>query len=106
MKYFKDDQNNVFAYESDGSQDSFIPVHLEPISEAQALELANPPPTSEQLAEQARKKRDLLLAESDFSQLPDAPVNASVWAAYRQELRDVPEQVGFPETIDWPERPL
>jgi hypothetical protein len=59
----------------------------------------------ESLASQARAKRDQLLAASDFSQLPDAPVNAEAWAVYRQALRDVPDQVGFPHEIDWPVAP-
>lgn len=57
------------------------------------------------LATVARGTRDRLLAASDFSQLPDAPVDATAWATYRQALRDVPEQAGFPQVIDWPIRP-
>jgi hypothetical protein len=37
-----------------------------------------------------RAIRDRLLAESDWTQLPDAPVDATAWAEYRQELRDSP----------------
>ncbi len=37
-----------------------------------------------------RAIRDRLLAESDWTQLPDAPVDATAWAEYRQELRDAP----------------
>lgn len=41
--------------------------------------------------------RDLRLKESDWTVLPDLPASfTSVWAAYRQELRDVPNQPGFP----------
>lgn len=105
MKYFKDESNNIFAYDSDGSQDSFIKPGLTPISEQEAMAIANPPPSTEQLAAQARAQRDVLLAESDFSQLPDAPVNSAAWATYRQALRDVPEQPGFPQTIEWPVKP-
>ena len=65
----------------------------------------NPKPTDEQLAEQARFKRDRLLSESDWTQAPDAPVDQAAWAAYRQALRDVPQQEGFPTDINWPEQP-
>lgn len=53
----------------------------------------------------ARAQRDQLLMESDWTQLPDAPVNQVAWAAYRQLLRDVPSQVTFPTEIAWPTKP-
>lgn len=52
-----------------------------------------------------RHRRDTLLAQSDWTQVADAPVDAGAWAAYRQALRDLPGQPGFPETINWPVRP-
>lgn len=59
----------------------------------------------EQRAAAARQKRNQLLAESDFSQLTDAPVDREAWATYRQLLRDVTTQAGFPDVIDWPQKP-
>lgn len=52
-----------------------------------------------------RGKRDLLLKESDWTQLPDAPVDQEAWAAYRQALRDLPNHVNWPnlEADDWPQ---
>jgi hypothetical protein len=62
--------------------------------------------TTKQLAALARQRRDVLLKESDFSQLPDIPQATSLlWVPYRQALRDVPQQPGFPSTIDWPTQP-
>lgn len=52
-----------------------------------------------------RTERNHRLAESDWTQLPDAPVAAGTWAAYRQELRDVTDQVGFPWNVTWPKAP-
>ncbi len=63
------------------------------------------PAPPEKLAADARKKRDALLLESDYTQLPDAPVDAEAWEHYRQALRDVPEQEMFPEGVEWPEKP-
>ena len=57
------------------------------------------------LADAARAERDRLLAACDWTQVQDAPVDASAWAAYRQALRDVPAQVGFPEAVEWPVAP-
>lgn len=53
-----------------------------------------------------RKKRNELLAESDFSQLSDAPVDSAAWAVYRQQLRDLPSTVD-PVTgqYTWPAKP-
>ena len=59
----------------------------------------------EQLATAARSQRDALLSQSDWTQVPDAPVDQQAWADYRQALRDVPEQAGFPTDIDWPSKP-
>lgn len=53
----------------------------------------------------ARKQRDLLLKESDWTQVPDAPVDADAWKVYRQALRDITNQAGFPDKIDWPIKP-
>ena len=42
---------------------------------------------------------------SDWTQLPDSPADHEVWATYRQELRDVTAQEGFPWDVTWPEAP-
>ncbi len=55
-----------------------------------------------------RVYRDRLLAESDWTQLIDSPFSNDtngVWQAYRQALRDVPAQAGFPWNVTWPEAP-
>jgi len=52
-----------------------------------------------------RKERGVLLSESDWTQVADAPVDKAAWAIYRQALRDLPTQEGFPLDITWPEKP-
>jgi len=52
-----------------------------------------------------RAERDKLLMTSDWTQVDDSPVNKSAWATYRQLLRDVPAQSGFPNSITWPTKP-
>lgn len=54
------------------------------------------------LAKQVRAQRDALLRESDWTQLPDVPVDRQAWATYRQALRDITSQPGFPATVTWP----
>jgi len=61
--------------------------------------------TLEQEAEEVRTQRDALLKESDWTQVADAPVDQSAWADYRQALRDLPEQEGFPQEVVWPNPP-
>jgi hypothetical protein len=59
-------------------------------------------------AEQAksiRATRDEKLSECDWTQVEDAPVDKTVWATYRQALRDVTAQSGFPWTVEWPAKP-
>ena len=53
-----------------------------------------------------RADRDKKLRESDWTQLADAPVDKAAWATYRQALRDVPAQAGFPWDVKWPEQPV
>ncbi len=58
--------------------------------------------------EQAKAMRDQRgekLKDSDWTQVADAPVDKAVWATYRQALRDVTAQSGFPWTITWPVEP-
>ena len=56
-------------------------------------------------AKSIREERSTKLAESDWTQVADAPVDKAVWATYRQALRDITAQSGFPWTITWPDAP-
>ena len=53
-----------------------------------------------------RSERNARLAQGDWTQLADAPVDAKAWAKYRQELRDLPATIEDPTTtIVWPTPP-
>lgn len=52
-----------------------------------------------------RDERNALLAASDWTQLPDSPVDRQAWSVYRQALRDITSQSGFPFLIVWPTQP-
>ena len=55
-----------------------------------------------------REKRDKLIAETDYLLMPDYPISAENLEsikAYRQALRDVPQQDGFPLSVTWPVKP-
>ena len=60
---------------------------------------------TEAKAAEVRAERNEKLSASDWTQVADAPVDQAAWAAYRQALRDVPEQAGFPWSVVWPEKP-
>ena len=59
----------------------------------------------EEKAGQVRADRNVKLTASDWTQIADAPVDKQAWATYRQALRDVTAQEGFPWTITWPDAP-
>ena len=56
-------------------------------------------------AKSVRTTRGEKLKDTDWTQVADAPVDKAVWATYRQALRDVTAQAGFPWTVTWPEQP-
>ena len=61
--------------------------------------------TQEQLAQQARSKRDTLLSRTDYYVMPDYPATEEGLAevkTYRQALRDITKQDRFPDNIEWP----
>ena len=66
--------------------------------------LSSEPDLTESATVVARKTRDGLLDESDKYALVDRITDA--WRDYRQLLRDVPAQTGFPTNVTWPEKPV
>ena len=55
-------------------------------------------------AERVRSERDQKLKDTDWMGMSDVTMSAD-WTTYRQALRDVPSQAGFPNTITWPTEP-
>lgn len=61
----------------------------------------------EEAAKIVRNKRDNLIAETDYLLMPDYPISDETRETvkiYRQALRDIPEQVGFPFKVEWPKK--
>jgi hypothetical protein len=54
-------------------------------------------------ADNIRRTRDQLLKDTDWTQVADVPVDKAAWATYRQALRDITTQEGFPLEVIWPE---
>jgi hypothetical protein len=64
-----------------------------------------PDATNDQKWEQIKIWRDLELAASDWTQLPDSPADKTAWATYRQEVRDVLNQGGNADDAKIPVAP-
>lgn len=82
-------ETDAYRFEWDGRQ-------WQPIAKAQVV------------AERARVQRASLLAKTDWivtRALERAEAVPAQWLAYRQALRDVPQQAGFPTSISWPAPP-
>lgn len=63
------------------------------------------PPSPAVTFEDLRRERDRLLADSDWTQTADAPVDKAAWASYRQALRDLPANTPDPSNPAWPTKP-
>ena len=57
------------------------------------------------LPDRVRDQRNKMLEASDWTQVFDAPVDRAAWADYRQALRDLTKQEGFPDQVVWPVPP-
>lgn len=70
--------------------------------------IQNPEPDDSMVAKAIRDKRDNLIGETDYYLMPDYPSNPQnleELKVYRQALRDVPKQEGFPRDVHWPDVP-
>ena len=71
------------------------------VTDATAEEIAE---RTVQAATSVRTERDKLLAETDWMALSDVVMSPEM-TAYRQALRDISDQVGFPQNVIWPVKP-
>lgn len=60
---------------------------------------------SDAQAATVREERNQRLKDTDWTQVADAPVDKAAWATHRQALRNIPDQPGFPWTVNWPVEP-
>lgn len=99
----------TFPYGVIVGQEEGTPLYsaiMEKMSGVEIQAYVAPQVSDETLARSARAKRDALLAACDYYMMPDYPAkDLEGMKAYRQALRDVPTQEGFPRLIDWPVSP-
>jgi hypothetical protein len=85
------------------------PVFADGETTAAEQEVAYKAAKDAEQAKSVRATRDAKLAECDWTQvadaLLDAPVDKTVWATYRQALRDITAQEGFPWNVTYPDAP-
>ena len=81
------------------------PVFVDGETTAAEQETAYKAQKDTEQAKSVRDSRNTKLSECDWTQVADAPVDKTVWATYRQALRDVTTQSGFPWEITWPTQP-
>lgn len=123
MKYYIDrSRDELFAYESDGSQDTFINPDLEllddsGLAEFRAAQAAANAPTLEEILIAANAQRDSLLAKAALRIAPlqdavdlgdatdDEMLSLKLWKRYRISVNRVSEQDRFPGKVQWPESP-
>ena len=114
MKYYKNKSGEVFAYETEAERNEWGASELVKMTKAEIEAHLNPQPTPEQLADTARAERDRLIESvrwrierhSDELALGSEPAEPlEPLLQYTQALRDVPQQTGFPESVEWPQCP-
>ncbi|KDW07720.1 tail fiber assembly protein [Escherichia coli] len=113
MKYYKDENNVVYAYDAYGTQDAFIKEELVPITRSEAMAIINPPPTHEQLIQAAENERQRLLSAADaimldwrtelmLGEISDANrAKLSAWLLYKNQVKAV-DVTTDPEHVNWP----
>ncbi len=82
---------------------------IEPMGSVRRFQIVKAPePTDEELSTQARTERNRKIAKTDYymmSDYPSNPQNLEELKVYRQALRDLPKQEGFPMDVRWPDVP-
>ncbi|EBQ1372734.1 tail fiber assembly protein [Salmonella enterica] len=116
MKYYKDENNMIYAYDAYGSQDSFIKEGLVLITRSEAMAILNPPPTHEELIQTAENERERLLKHADdvmldwrtelmLGEISDANrAKLSAWLAYKNDVKAA-DVTTDPEHVSWPVPP-
>lgn len=74
------------------------------IAARQAEEAAWASGSNDRAAAEVREKRNSLIAETDYLALSDNTMTSAM-QTYRQALRDIPTQAGFPTNVTWPTKP-
>ena len=106
---FIDDEEYSKRAEWCNSHNCFIQEITQPDDVVRQFQIQEiPAPTDEELAQQVRAQRNSLLNQTDYLMMPDYPISEEYREkikTYRQELRDITEQEGFPTDVVFPTLP-
>lgn len=104
MKFYKNSKEEIYAFELDGSQDHLITEDMQEISRHEVQRIKES--KNEVSWDTIKKYRNKLLAESDWTDLPNSPVNNKpAWLRYRQSLRNLTKDFSAPSEVVWPIKP-
>ena len=81
------------------------PVFIDGETTAAEQEVAYKARKDAEQAKSVRATRTEKLKDCDWTQIADSTADKTAWATYRQQLRDITGQAGFPWTITWPDAP-
>lgn len=81
-----------------------VPFTAEEEAEWDAMQAAYAASADDRKGEEVRSERNQLLSETDWMAGSDVTMSDE-WRTYRQALRDIPSQEGFPNTVTWPTKP-
>ena len=81
-----------------------VPFTPEEEAEWDAMETQHASEADTREAKKVREKRDQLLKQTDWRASSDLTLSDG-WRSYRQALRDIPSQLGFPNNVVWPTMP-
>lgn len=100
------DQRGKEYWDVDGTKHTIAALGVE-VPEGALLEAPVIPPTEAELAATARATRDTLVSRvsREIERRVDVGEDVTAWRTYRQFLRDIPTQDGFPNTVDWGTQP-
>ena len=87
---------------------TFVTEEDIPVETVDLIAATFAPKSDAQIMGSVREVRDRLLAETDWTQIPDVPLTAvetERWRTYRQALRDIPQTISDPCNIIWPAIP-
>ena len=104
----------AYAVFADGTKIKLWPYNKQKYAVGQTVAMKQykiveiPAPSIEEVAAQVRSQRDAMIAEPDYLMISDYPISdedKALVETYRQALRDIPEQEGFPSEVQWPVAP-
>lgn len=108
------EDKQAYAVFNDGSKIKLWPYNKAKYAVGQTVMMKRyklveiPEPTTEEVAAQVRAQRDSMIAQTDYLMMSDYPISEedkTLLETYRQALRDIPEQEGFPSNVQWPVAP-